>query len=103
MTGESFKCLRPGNMIEMDEKTYRVIEKDGMGRVKLHKMVCSFYDSHGYDDYDTFAEAEEAKQQAIDDADTEAEINRLEREEIDWRLDRDAEPFWMHYKDIEED
>lgn len=103
MTGEQFKRLRAGDMIEMDEKTYRVIEKDGMGRVKLHKMVCSFYDSHGYDDYDTFAEAEEAKQQAIDDADTEAEIERLKREEIDWRLDRDAESFWMHYKDIEED
>lgn len=103
MTGDTFKRLRVGDMIEMDEMTYRVLDKDRMGRAKLQKMVCSFYDSHGYDDYDTFAEAERAKQQAIDDADTEAEIERLEREEIDWRLDHHSKPFWMHYKDIEED
>lgn len=101
MTGEEFKRLRVGNEVEVDEKTYRVMDKDRMGRVKLQKMVCSFYDLDGYEDYDTFDEAEDAKRQAIEEAVTCAAAERLKMTEIDWRLDRHSEPFWMHYKDIE--
>lgn len=103
MTGDKFKRLRYGDMIEVDEKTYRVLDKDRMGRVKLQKMVCSFYDIDGYDDYDTFDEAERAKQQAINDAYTCAQAERLQMTDIDWHLDHLSKPFWMHYKDILED
>jgi len=129
MIGEDFKNLQQGNTIVMDGKTYRVEEKDRMGRLKLQQIEY-YIDEYQYEGYDTEEAANEEVSSLLDnlkqdlknlngrlselDAD-DAKFNEIQGEidkaeeliddlefcDIDKR--KCGNPFWMHYKDIEED
>ena len=132
MTGTAFKNLCQDDEIVIDGKTYRVEDTDlRMGRVQLQKMKY-YIDVWNYRDeyYDSYEEAQEAASNIVDDLkenlkelteclsdldaddedydDTQEEIDKTEEliddlEFCDFDTEEFGKPFWMHYKDIEED
>lgn len=99
MTSDDFLRLRPDSIIEMNEKTYRCLETDALGRVKLIQRVY-FIDDFDYNDdcYDTYEECEDALEQIVNESEDE-DINGsdFDIEECDC-----GNEFWMHYKDMED-
>lgn len=132
MTGEQFKKLVDGSEIMMEGgKTFRVEDTDHFGRVKLQKMeyyidVWEYHDEY----FETYDEAINRSSDIeheleddlkdlneflsdLDDDDEQKEETQSEIDQKEELLDQikccDIEeeecgkPFWMHYKDINDE
>jgi len=112
MTKEEFKKLQEGDELYVpaddDERTYSVLEKDRMGRVKM-KKISYYVDVFDYQDeyFDSYDDAENYRQQLMDECtkgeldveDIEETFDELKYAEIE--SETFGKPFWMHYTEVE--
>ena len=94
MSGAEFVRHEVGDQIEMEGETYQILDfVDRMGQVKLARVT--FCDLYG-EEYDCIEEY------MRDNGEEDEDGNTIEKFEEDL-TEHLGVPFWMHYKDIEED
>lgn len=131
MTEERFLKLIPDERVYMDGKAYNVCQTDSMGRVQLQHIVYYVdvwdFSDDLFDDHDaannhlselieqTEDDIKDHNEQlsVLDDDDEERDDVQEELDKLEEQLDdlkfadidteESGDPFWMHYKDINED